>query len=53
MFFDNENIPLVVRHDEYCDNHYNDCNTPNTSKVDETKFTTSSSTDKPSTLQLR
>ena len=46
-FVDDENIPLV--HDEDID--YDDYNTPNTSRVDETSFTTTPSTTK--TLRLR
>ena len=47
IFVDDENIPLV--HDEDID--YDDYNTPNTSRVDETSFTTTPSTTE--TLRLR
>ena len=48
-FVDDENIPLV--HDE--DIEYDDYNTPNTSRVDETSFTMPCSTDKGTTSTLR
>ena len=59
LLFDNESIPLVTHHEKDCDGHhddnYDDCNTSNNSKVDETTFATASSTNKQetSTLQLR
>ena len=48
-FVDDENIPLV--HDE--DIEYDDYNTPNTSRVDETSFTMPCPTDKGTTSTLR
>ena len=48
-FVDDENILLVQ--DEDID--YDDYNTPNTSKVDETSFTMPGSTEKDKTLRLR
>ena len=48
-FVDDENIPLV--HDE--DIEYDDYNTPNTSRVDETSFTIPGPTDKETTSTLR
>ena len=53
IFVDVEIITLVIHHDEDCEGDYVDYNTPNTSRVDETIFSIRSSTDKPSTLQLR
>ena len=54
-FLDDENIPLVTYHSKDCegdhDNDYDDCNTPNTT-VEETSFTTPSSTDNKSTSTL-
>ena len=56
IFFDDENIPLVTRHDKNCEaNHSDDCdnfNTPNIA-VKETKFTAPSSTSQQSTLTLQ
>ena len=49
IFDDDENIPLVTHHDKGGE----DYNTPNASKVDETTFTTSSSTNKQATSILR
>ena len=45
-----ENIPLATQHDKDCDkdNDYDDYNTPNISRVDETTFTMSGSIDKQS-----
>ena len=48
-FVDDEKIPLV--HDE--DIEYDDYNTPNTSRVDETSFTIPGPTDKETTSTLR
>ena len=48
-FVDDENIPLVQ--DEDVD--YDDYNTPNTGRVDETSFAMPGSTDKETTLRLR
>ena len=48
-FVGDENIPLV--HDKDID--YDDCNAPNTSRVDETSFTMLGSTEKETTLRLR
>ena len=48
IFVDDENIQLV--HDEDID--YDDYNTPNTSKVDETSFALPGPTDKEKTLRL-
>ena len=45
IFVNDKNIPLV--HDEYID----DCNTPNTSRVDETTITTPDTTETISSLQ--
>ena len=56
IFFDDENIPLVTRHDKNCKaNHsddYDNFNTPNIA-VKETKFTAPSSTSQQSTLTLQ
>ena len=56
IFFDDENIPLVTRHDKNCEaNHsddYDNFNTPNTA-VKETTFTAPSSTSQQSTLTLQ
>ena len=42
IFLDDENIPLVTRHEEDCegnhDSDYDNCNTPNTSTLHETTF---------------
>ena len=46
-FADEETIPLVQ------DEDYDDCNTPDTSRVDETSFANPDSTEATSTLQLR
>ena len=46
-FIDEETIPLVQ------DEDYDDYNTPNTSRVDETPFTGPDTTEATSTLQLR
>ena len=44
VFFNEEDIPTV--HDE----DYDDCNTPNTSRMDETSFTVLDATEATSTL---
>ena len=46
-FVDEETIPLVQ------DKDYDDCNTPDTSRVDKTSFTETDTTEASSTLQLR
>ena len=48
IFVKNENITLVMHHDEDCDddNDYDDHHTLNTGKVNKTEFTMSGSTDK-------
>ena len=46
-FVDEETIPLVQ------DKDYDDYNTPDTNRVDETSFTDSDTTEARSTLQLR
>ena len=46
-FVDEETIPLVQ------DEDYDDYNTPNTSRIDETSFTEPDATEATSTLQLR
>ena len=46
-FVDEETVPLVQ------DEDYDDYNTSDTSRVDETSFTKSDATDATSTLQLR
>ena len=53
-FVNNENIPQITHHDEDhdYDKDYDDYDTPNTSKVDETTFLTPSSTDKQETSTL-
>ena len=51
IFVDDENIPVVTHHDKNVD--YDDYNTPKTSRLDETTFTTPSSKEKLSTLWLR
>ena len=55
IFVDHENKPIVTHNDKEWNNDYDDDNTPNTSGVDETTFTTPGSTDKQDTwtLQLR
>ena len=45
-FVDEEDIPLI---DDDCD----DCNTPNTSRVNETSFTEPATTEATSTLRLK
>ena len=47
-FVDEQDIPMV-----YQDDGYDDYNTPNTSRVDETSFTVSGTTEATSTLRLR
>ena len=53
IFVDEENLSLVTHHDEDHDDDYDDYNTRNTSRVDETTFSTPSSTHKQSTLRLK
>ena len=48
MFVDEEDIPMVHQ-----DEDYDDYNTPNTSRIDETSFTEPDATEATSTLQLR
>ena len=52
LFFDDENIPLVIHNDK---DYYDDYNTPNTSRANETTFKMSNIKDKKtkSTLQQR
>ena len=45
-FADEEDIPLI-------DDDYDDCNTPNTSRVNETSFTEAATTEATSTLRLK
>ena len=47
-FVDEQDIPMV-----YQDDGYDDYNTPNTSRVDETSFTVSGTTEATSTLRLK
>ena len=55
IFVNNKNIPLVTHHDEDCndDNDYDDYNTPNTIRIDETIISVPASTDKQKTSTLR
>ena len=48
MFVDEETIPMVHQ-----DEDYDEYNTPNTSKTDETSFTEPDTAEATSTLQLR
>ena len=48
VFVNEEDIPMVHEDDDY-----DDYNTPNTSRVDETSFTVPDSTEATSTLRLR
>ena len=48
MFVDEETIPMVHQ-----DEDYDEYNTPNTSRIDETSFTEPDTTEATSTLQLR
>ena len=48
MFVDEEDIPMVHQ-----DEDYDDYNTPNTSRIDETSFIDCDATEVTSTLQLR
>ena len=48
VFVDKEDIPMVHR-----DKNYDDYNTPNTSRIDETLFTEPDATEATSTLRLR
>ena len=47
-FVDDQDIPMVSQDDDY-----DDYNTPNRSRVDETSFTVSGTTEASSTLRLR
>ena len=47
-FIDEEDIPLIHQDDDY-----DDYNTPNTSRIDETSFTVPDTTEATSTLRLR
>ena len=49
VFVNEEDIPMVHQDEE----NYNDCNTPNTSRMDETSFTVPDTTEATSTLRLR
>ena len=49
VFVNEEDIPMVHQDGE----NYNDCNTPNTSRMDETSFTVPDTTEATSTLRLR
>ena len=48
VFIDEEDIPMVHQ-----DKDYDDCNTPNTSRIDETSFIEPDATGATSTLLLR
>ena len=48
VFVNEEDIPMVHEDDDY-----DDYNTPNTSRVDETSFTVPDTTEATSTLRLR
>ena len=48
VFFDEEDIPVVHQNEDY-----DDCNTPNTSRIDETSFIEPDTTEATSTLRLR
>ena len=48
-FVDEEDIPLIHQDKE----DYNDYNTPNTGRIDETSFTVPDATETTSTLRLR
>ena len=48
VFVDEETIPMVHQ-----DENYDDYNTPNTSRIDETSFTVPDATEATSNLQLR
>ena len=48
LFIDEEDIPMVHQDDDY-----DDYNTPNTSRIDETSFTVPDTTEATSTLRLR
>ena len=47
-FFDEEDIPMVHQ-----DDNYDDYNTPDTSRIDETSFTVPDATEATSTLRLK
>ena len=48
MFVDEETIPMVHQNEDY-----DEYNTPNTSRIEETSFTEPDTTEATSTLQLR
>ena len=48
-FVDEEDIPMVHQDEQ----EYDDYNTPNTSRIDETSFTVPDTTEATSTLRLR
>ena len=48
MFVDEETIPMVHQNEDY-----DEYNTPNTSRIEETSFTKPDTTEATSTLQLR
>ena len=48
LFIDEEDIPMVHQDDDY-----DDYNTPNTSKIDETSFMEPDTTEATSTLRLK
>ena len=48
MFVDEETIPMVHQNEDY-----DEYNTPNTSRIEETSFTQPDTTEATSTLQLR
>ena len=48
VFVDEETIPMVHQDDDY-----DDCNTPNTNRIDEISFTVPDTTEAISTLWLR
>ena len=51
IFVDEENIPMV--HQDQNDEDYDDYDTPNASRVDETSFIEHDTTEPTSTLRLR
>ena len=51
-FIDKENIPQVSHYDEDRDKDYDNYNTPNISKIDDTTLTTPGSSDKQVTSTL-
>ena len=48
-FVNEEDMPIVPQDEE----DYDDCNTPNTSRIDETSYTAPDTTEATSTLRLR